>query len=499
MKMKVFFIFFLYLIVGGQSEEDDENLLTIVKCLGKGYIAKAKKFVKQQCDECSPIFSKCDPVLACKEFAKVKAKIIYGFEQLQSGQDLHFPFTQPIEGKLESKGDGPIQSLGMAEATVTGNVLLKTSDKKLEITIGGTGKISASLKFAANTPSFTALWNKCVDKSFESAVELHPISLVFNVGPVPVLIDVYVKAELTANIFIKDCMIQAELDALLPFIIKKQKITISLEGAPILDPNPLEMENSKLLPFEIKEMDKEHMIKGRLKAQVNAEATFEIKAGLWVEINKIFSFYLRASAEGKCDLKASAHVQQGYFHLKVAADAVANSLNPLADPDPELNKVYDFEATCTLEGHYEYGVIAPDAIPKPTAMFNAWCKSKVEEFTQVAQSDMTKNIEDDVAKQCIKEFVESQGGQFAAEIKEKLCDTISQKMAKNTVLKGFETALQKYKDWAKSLNTGIKHDLFTKKTFQMKRSNNRFRETDSHEIGGHHNNLLRGGGNPLQP
>lgn len=495
--MKIFFIFFLYLIVGGQSDEDDKNLLTIVKCLGKGYIEKAKKFAKQQCEECSSIFSQCNPVLACQQFANVKDQIIYGFEKLQSGQNLNFQFTQEIEGKLESNKDGPIQvqSLGMADATVKGNVLLKTSEQKLEITIGGDGKISASLKFAATTPTFTAVWNKCVKKSFGSEIELHPISLVFNVGPVPVLIDVYVKAELTANVFINDCMIQAELDALLPFIIKEQKITISLEGAPILDPNPLEMDTSKLLPsqlpFQIKEGQMDKMIQGRLKAQVNAKADFEIKAGLRVEINKIFSFYLRASANGKCDLEVSAHAQQGYFH------AVVSNLNPVADN--ELNKVYNFGATCTLEGHYEYGVIAPKAIPKPTAMFNAWCKSKVDEFTEVTQSGITRNIEDGVAKKCIQDFVESHTGQFAEEIKGKLCDAISKKMAENPVLRNFEAALQKYKAWADSLNTGTKHELFPTKEWKMKRSNNRFRETDSHEIGGHHNNLLRGGGNPLQP
>ena len=79
-------------------------------------------------------------------------------------------------------------------------------------------------------------------------------------------------------------------------------------------------------------------------------------------------------------------------------------------------------------------------------------------------------------------------------IQGKLCDTISKKMTENIpFLKKFQESLEDYKTWAKSLNTGNKHELFKKQEFKMKRTY-RFRETDSHEIGGHHNNLLRGGG-----
>lgn len=105
---------------------------------------------------------------------------------------------------------------------------------------------------------------------------------------------------------------------------------------------------------------------------------------------------------------------------------------------------------------------------------------------------------DPVIKQCILNVVKSKTERAIKDFETHVCNpTMIHNGLIGGVVEKFQKALRKYNNWANGLNTGTTGVLFKKETGKIIKT--RFRETSSHEIAGHHNNLLRGGGNPLQP
>lgn len=469
-------VLFLSLLVPLLAETPLEQLQGVATCLGKKMFETASESV---IDDCKNVFcgqNTCAP--SCAAIRKFVNSAVYGLNELkqfQEGQEKHFKqeisgtlidSTQRI-GKTGEYGDRTI--LCHAKGEIHGSV--QRQQNQVVLKIGGTATIAGSFKITVH---------KDADYNKKANLRLHPISVPIQVGPFPIFFDVYLEADVHLEADAKSS-IEGEIKTTLPFTFLDRKITLGVGVPPKMEPDIDQA-------HPVVSLNVDNVLEGQVVANIEAKPKFDIHAALQVELNGI-KLQFKARAHADCTLSAGVSA------------AISTSLNFFGEPKIANQLAYMitpptwayFEGKCTFKAFHQVDLTMPK-VTTPSAFFQRECDEMVNQVKGLLQNRPGAALE-----ACLRNT--------RADL-DSVCTKATEGLKENTLLKPFENMINAFNKNIAGVTTFVDQQLGSDAQLTFTNGHTaitpnhfgatRFREIHAHKIGGHHNHLLRSGGNPLQ-
>lgn len=311
-------------------------------------------------------------------------------------------------------------------------------------------------------------------------LRLHPISVPIQVGPFPIFFDVYLEADVHLEADAKSS-IEGEIKTTLPFTFLDRKITLGVGVPPKMEPDIDQA-------HPVVSLNVDNVLEGQVVANIEAKPKFDIHAALQVELNGI-KLQFKARAHADCTLSAGVSA------------AISTSLNFFGEPKIANQLAYMitpstwayFEGKCTFKAFHQVDLTMPK-VTTPSAFFQRECDEMVNQVKGLLQNSPGAALE-----ACLRNT--------RADL-DSVCTKATEGLKENTLLKPFENMINAFNKNIAGVTTFVDQQLGSDAQLTFTNGHTaitpnhfgatRFREIHAHKIGGHHNHLLRSGGNPLQ-